>query len=299
MPGKDDGLGVRLRSLRQSAWSDHHRYRLRALRRLRGRAGAGGACLLCPVPGSGAAAPIREVLEGSDRLPGRRASGAKVPLVLRASPGLDGWSAGQDPGYRRAGPPPAGLGGAGAPDLPEPPRYFDSDRCRRRRSSCLASLERRWRPCWRIRSWRSRSGRRPSNGRSSPSPSSITWDLPTATPWPRTCWSTSRPESPTGSTSRPFMTRVAQWPGDVPTTCEHCSSPAWSAPSPRSSPRPSSSSWTSTTDEGVTRLLATSFTSVLRRPLTFHLAQAGLSFQCFREIARLLRERRWSEAQPR
>ena len=44
-------------------------------------------------------------------------------------------------------------------------------------------------------------------------------------------------------------------------------------------------------DEGVTRLLATSFTSVLRRPLTFHLAQAGLSFQCFREIARLLRER--------
>lgn len=44
-------------------------------------------------------------------------------------------------------------------------------------------------------------------------------------------------------------------------------------------------------DERVTRLLATSFTSVLRRPLTFHLAQAGLSFQCFREIARLLRER--------
>ncbi len=44
-------------------------------------------------------------------------------------------------------------------------------------------------------------------------------------------------------------------------------------------------------DEGVTRLLATSFSSVFRRPLTFHLAQAGLSFQCFREIARLLRER--------
>ena len=44
-------------------------------------------------------------------------------------------------------------------------------------------------------------------------------------------------------------------------------------------------------DEGVTRLLATSFTSVWRRPLTFHLAQAGLSFHCFREIARLLRER--------
>jgi hypothetical protein len=44
-------------------------------------------------------------------------------------------------------------------------------------------------------------------------------------------------------------------------------------------------------DEGVTRLLATSFTSVLQRPLTFHLAQAGLSFRCFRETARLLRER--------
>ena len=44
-------------------------------------------------------------------------------------------------------------------------------------------------------------------------------------------------------------------------------------------------------DHGVTPLLATSFTTVLRRPLTFHLAQAGLSFQCYREIARLLRER--------
>ena len=44
-------------------------------------------------------------------------------------------------------------------------------------------------------------------------------------------------------------------------------------------------------DEDVTRVLATSFTSVWRRSLTFHLAQAGLSFQCFREIGRLLRER--------
>jgi hypothetical protein len=44
-------------------------------------------------------------------------------------------------------------------------------------------------------------------------------------------------------------------------------------------------------DETVTRLLATSFTSVWRRPLAFHLAQAALSFQCFREIARLLEER--------
>jgi len=44
-------------------------------------------------------------------------------------------------------------------------------------------------------------------------------------------------------------------------------------------------------DEGVTRLLAPSFTSALRRPLAFHLGQAGLSFRYFREIARLLSER--------
>ena len=44
-------------------------------------------------------------------------------------------------------------------------------------------------------------------------------------------------------------------------------------------------------DEDVTRVLATSFTSVWRRSLTFHLAQARLSFQCFREIARLLYHR--------
>jgi len=44
-------------------------------------------------------------------------------------------------------------------------------------------------------------------------------------------------------------------------------------------------------DEGATRLLAPSFGSVLRRPLTFHLGQAPLSFQRFQEIGRLLRER--------
>jgi tRNA A-37 threonylcarbamoyl transferase component Bud32 len=44
-------------------------------------------------------------------------------------------------------------------------------------------------------------------------------------------------------------------------------------------------------DEGVTRVLITSFTPVLRRSLTFHLAQAGLSLRSFREIARLLRAR--------
>jgi hypothetical protein len=44
-------------------------------------------------------------------------------------------------------------------------------------------------------------------------------------------------------------------------------------------------------DEGVSRVLAASFTSVMRRPLAFHLGQAGLSYRSFREIARLLRER--------
>jgi serine/threonine protein kinase len=44
-------------------------------------------------------------------------------------------------------------------------------------------------------------------------------------------------------------------------------------------------------EEDVTRALATSFTSVWRRSLTFHLAQAPMSFQCFRKISRLLRER--------
>lgn len=45
-------------------------------------------------------------------------------------------------------------------------------------------------------------------------------------------------------------------------------------------------------DERVTHVLATSFTSVLWRQITYHLGQAELSFEYFREIARLLRERR-------
>ena len=44
-------------------------------------------------------------------------------------------------------------------------------------------------------------------------------------------------------------------------------------------------------DEAVIRVLATSFTAVWQRSLTFHLAQAPLSLQSFREISRLLRER--------
>jgi hypothetical protein len=42
-------------------------------------------------------------------------------------------------------------------------------------------------------------------------------------------------------------------------------------------------------DEEVTRVLATSFRAVFQRPLAFHLAQAGLSFRSYREIARMLR----------
>ena len=44
-------------------------------------------------------------------------------------------------------------------------------------------------------------------------------------------------------------------------------------------------------DEEVTRVLATNFTSVWQRPLTLHLLQAPLSFQCFSEIGQLLQER--------
>jgi hypothetical protein len=44
-------------------------------------------------------------------------------------------------------------------------------------------------------------------------------------------------------------------------------------------------------NEEVTRVLAIDFASVWRRPLTFYLAQAGMPFECFFEIGRLLRER--------
>jgi tRNA A-37 threonylcarbamoyl transferase component Bud32 len=44
-------------------------------------------------------------------------------------------------------------------------------------------------------------------------------------------------------------------------------------------------------DEETTRVLRASFTSVMRRPLAFHLGQAGLSFRWYREIARLLSAR--------
>ena len=44
-------------------------------------------------------------------------------------------------------------------------------------------------------------------------------------------------------------------------------------------------------DDAITRVLAASFSSVWRRSLTFHLAQAGLSFQSYRKIGSLLRAR--------
>jgi len=44
-------------------------------------------------------------------------------------------------------------------------------------------------------------------------------------------------------------------------------------------------------DQDVTRLVARNFASLWRRPLTFHLAQAAVPFECFVEIGRLLRER--------
>lgn len=44
-------------------------------------------------------------------------------------------------------------------------------------------------------------------------------------------------------------------------------------------------------DEAIVRVLATSFQAVVRRPLTFHLAQAGLSFERYQATAQLLRAR--------
>ena len=51
-------------------------------------------------------------------------------------------------------------------------------------------------------------------------------------------------------------------------------------------------------DETVTPHLAASFGSVLHRALTFHLGQAGMSLQHFREISRLLRARLGEQTVP-
>ena len=243
-----------------------------------------------PVPGSGAAASVREVLERSDRPPGRRASGAKAPLVLRASPGLDGWSAGQAPGYRRAGPAAAGLGGAGAPDLPEPSRYVDSDRCRRDAVlPCLAgetlatlledpALE---------ESVRKRAIERAvvalaefhrlgfTHGDAMAENVMVDVDAGVAH------WFDFETIH---ESSRPMAWRRADDVRALLVTCLVRTVPEKRAETLQLI-------LDVYADEEVTRILATSFTSVFRRPLTFHLAQAALSFQCFREIGRLLRER--------
>jgi hypothetical protein len=52
-------------------------------------------------------------------------------------------------------------------------------------------------------------------------------------------------------------------------------------------------------DESVTPHLEASFRSVVHRPLAFHLGQAALSLQHFREISRLLRARLGEQAAPR
>lgn len=44
-------------------------------------------------------------------------------------------------------------------------------------------------------------------------------------------------------------------------------------------------------DEEVTRVLAESFTTVWRRSLALHLVQAAMSYRCFRDMGRMLRER--------
>ena len=44
-------------------------------------------------------------------------------------------------------------------------------------------------------------------------------------------------------------------------------------------------------DEDVTRLLVPNFVTAWQRPLAFHLGQAALPFQCFRQIAHLLSDR--------
>ena len=91
----------------------------------------------------------------------------------------------------------------------------------------------------------------------------------------------SRLESLAGSTSRPFMNRVARWPGDVPTTCEHCSSPAWSEPFPKQFAETLQLILDVYADEDVTRVLATSFTSVFRRPLDLPPRPGGVVVSVF------------------
>ena len=243
------------------------------------------------------AAPIREVLEGSDRLPGRRASGTKAPVVLRASPGLDGWSAAQDPGYRRAGPPSARVGGAGAPGLPEPPRFFDPDRCRRDARPASASLERRWRRLLEDPELEE-SVRRNAIEQAvvalaefhhlgfthgDAMAENVMVDLEGGVAH----WFDFETIH---DSSRPLAWRRADDVRALLVTCLVRTGPEKFAETLGLILDVYADLSRRSCEAGrreVTRLLATSFTAVFRRPLTFHLAQAGLSFhECFREIER-------------
>ena len=51
-------------------------------------------------------------------------------------------------------------------------------------------------------------------------------------------------------------------------------------------------------DDDVTRHVAASFAAIVRRPLAFHLAQAGLSFGCYREIGQHVSTRQFHATYP-
>ena len=85
--------------------------------------------------------------------------GAKAPLLLRASPDLAGWSAG-----RRSSTPACGscrsvIGKSVSAASTGASTVARSESTQAGHWSCLASPERRWRLCWRIRGSRNRYGR--------------------------------------------------------------------------------------------------------------------------------------------
>ena len=243
-----------------------------------------------PVPGSGAAAPVREVLEGSDRRPGRRASGAKAPrrsTRLSWSGWVVRWSGSWIPA---CGSSPSGSGRSGSAGSTEPPRCFDSDRCRRHARPALP----RWRDAGDLAGGSGAGGVGPEEA--------IERAVVALAEFHRLGF--THGDAMAENVLVDLEAGVAHW-FDFETIHDSSRPMAWRRADDvrallvtclvRTVPEKRAGTLQLIldvyADEGVTRLLATSFTSVLRRPLTFHLAQAGLSFQCFREIARLLRER--------
>ena len=200
----------------------------------------------CPVPGAGAAAPVREVLEGPDRLT-RTASVRCESTAPFTRLSWSGWVVRWPGSWTPAcGSSPSGIGKSRSAGSTGASTVLRSGSTPTGRSSCLASLERRWRPCWRIRSWRSRSGRAPSNGRSSPSPSSIGPGF-------------THGDAMAENVMVDLEAGVAHW-FDFETIHDSRRPMAWRRADdvrallvtclvrtvPRSSPRPSSSSWMST-----------------------------------------------------